>query len=291
MHFGLFAMNYGTCAQPEQAVRIARHAEAAGFESLWTGEHLALPSPRPSGFGIDPQLPFLDTVAALTLLATATERVKLGTGIIILPLHHPVILAKQLATVDLISSGRLIAGFGAGYVEAEFDAVGVELGDRGELMDEYLDALHQLWTAPEPRMAGRHVSFQGIGAEPRPLRPGGPPIVLGGVAPAARRRVVTRANGWYAFNTTPDWVEEAIGVIRGDEERWGRPAELGRLELTVTPTGPFDRSVVERYRELGVDRLVLLPNLGVDSGRRHAPVEPEEILRAIDTVAGDHLDA
>ena len=161
MRLGLFAMNYGTCADPAAAVRVARAAEAAGFESLWTGEHVVLPYPKPEGFSIPPELPFLDTIAALTLLATATERVRIASGIIELPLHNPVLLAKQLASVDVISNGRLIAGFGAGYVEPEFDAVGVNLSERGVRMDEHLDALIELWTGDPPQYSGRTVSVSG----------------------------------------------------------------------------------------------------------------------------------
>jgi len=135
---GLFAINYGTCADPELAVRAAQHAEAAGFESVWTGEHVALPDPAPRGFTMPPELPFLDTIVALTLVAAHTSTIKVASGIIVLPLRNPVILAKELASVDVVSKGRLIAGFGAGYVGQEFAAVGVPMAGRGERMDDYI---------------------------------------------------------------------------------------------------------------------------------------------------------
>uniref|UniRef100_UPI00058FA1E8 LLM class flavin-dependent oxidoreductase n=1 Tax=Ilumatobacter nonamiensis TaxID=467093 RepID=UPI00058FA1E8 len=100
MKYGLFAMNYGTCANPEHAVRVAQHAEAAGFESLWTGEHLVLPDPHPESFSMPPTLPFIDTIVALTLIAAETTSINVASGIIELPLHHPVMLAKQLASID-----------------------------------------------------------------------------------------------------------------------------------------------------------------------------------------------
>ena len=131
MKVGLFAMNYATCANPDVAVRIAQYAESAGLESLWTGEHVVLPSTPPGGSRLPAGLPFLDSVVGLSMLAMATDRIKIGSGIIELPLHNPVLLAKQLASIDQISRGRLIAGFGAGYMEAEFAAVGVSLADRG----------------------------------------------------------------------------------------------------------------------------------------------------------------
>src|SRR5579859_7286998 len=197
---GLFAINYGTCADPEAAVRVARHAEDAGFESVWTGEHVALPDPSPPGFTMPPTLPLLDTIVGLTLVAAHTSTIKVGSGLIVLPLRNPVVLAKELASVDVVSGGRLIAGFGAGYVRAEFAAAGVPMAGRGEMMDDYIRALRALWSMDSPRYQGRFVSFSGIGAHPRPLQRTGPPIVVGGEARAALRRAVMLADGWYGFS-------------------------------------------------------------------------------------------
>jgi probable F420-dependent oxidoreductase len=290
MRFGLFAMNYGTCADPASAVRVAQHAETAGFESLWTGEHVALPSPQPEGFSMPPTLPFLDTVVALTLIAANTTTIKIASGIIELPLHHPVVLAKQLASIDQVANGRLIVGVGAGYIEAEFAAMGVGLSERGRRMDEHLDAMRVLWSTPAPEFHGRYVDFAGIDAYPRPTAPSGPPIVVGGVSRGARRRAITKANGWYVFNTDQDLAREAVDVIRIEMDQNERPDSLGPLELTMTPVGPFDRGVADWYQELGVERLVLLPRPGAPSASRHEPVPLDEILRTIDTLAATVLD-
>src|SRR6266705_7229124 len=145
MKIGLFAINYGTCADPEVVVRVARHAEAAGFESVWTGEHVVLPDPAQPGFTIPPTLPLLDSVVGLTLVAAHTSTIKVASGIIVLPLRNPVILAKELASVDVVSGGRLIAGFAAGYVPAEFAASGVAMAERWARMDEHLGVLRALW--------------------------------------------------------------------------------------------------------------------------------------------------
>ena len=133
--------------------------------------------------------------------------------------------------------GRLIAGFGAGYVEAEFAALGVPLSERGRRMDEHLDAMRELWSAERPEYHGRFVDFAGIDAHPRPLQPSGPPIVLGGVSDAARRRAVTKANGWYVFNATQDFAREAVEIIAADQAKYERPGELGPLEISITPVG------------------------------------------------------
>jgi probable F420-dependent oxidoreductase len=284
MKVGLFAVNYGTCADPEAAIAVAKHAEAAGFESLWTGEHVVLPDPQPEAFALAPTLPLLDTVVALTLIAAHTTTVKVASGIIVLPLRNPVILAKELASVDVVSHGRLIVGVGAGYVAEEFSATGVPMSGRGARMDDYLRAMRALWSMPRPRHDGPYVSFAGIDAHPRPKQQPGPPIVVGGGSPGALRRAVTMADGWYGFNVDPALARRLVGALRRMAEEHERPAELGPLELTITPVGPLDRSVVEDYRALGIDRLVLLPQPDADREHRHATVPLDRILANIDAV-------
>jgi probable F420-dependent oxidoreductase len=285
MELGLFGVNYGTCGDPEAAIRVVQHAEAAGLESVWTGEHFVLPSPPRAGFSIAPSMPFLDTIVTLTFLAANTTKITLASGILELPLHHPVALAKQLASIDRLSSGRLIVGVGAGYLEEEFAALGARLSERGRRMDEHLDALPALWTMPEPEYHGRHVEFAGIDAHPRPLRADGPPIVVGGVSAGARRRAITKADGWYVFGTDQARAGEAIDVIRADLACYARPTDLGPLEITMTPVGPFDRGVLEWYADLGVHRLVMLQRPDAPADRRHDPVPLDDILRSIDTLA------
>jgi probable F420-dependent oxidoreductase len=285
MKLGLFAINYGTCADPEVAVRVARHAEAAGFESVWTGEHVALPDPAPPSFSMPPTLPLLDTIAGLTLVAAHTSTIKVASGVIVLPLRNPVILAKELASVDVISNGRLIAGFAAGYVAAEFAAAGVPMTGRGARMEDYIGALRALWSMDRPVYESRFVSFSGIDARPRPLQRPAPPIVIGGEAPVALRRAVMMAEGWYGFYLDLPQTRRLVRALRQVAGECERPAALGRLELTVTPAGPLDKAAVDQYTELGVDRLVLLPQPDAGPAQRHAPVPVDCILRNIDTVA------
>jgi probable F420-dependent oxidoreductase len=265
MRFGLFSMNSGACVAPEATARVARAAEDAGFESLWAGEHVVLPDPRVPPSPMEPLDPILDPVVALTYAAAHTRTVRLGTGIIILPQRNPLVLAKELASLDVLSGGRLIVGVGVGYLEPEFRALGAPFAERGRRMDEYLDAMAAIWSADRPAYHGRHVNFEGVQARPRPVQQPSPPIVMGGHSPSAYRRAVQRAHGWYGFALDAARTEQALAGLREAAERYERPADLGSLEISVTPRGALDAAAVEQYAALGVHRLVLQPRFGLDA--------------------------
>jgi probable F420-dependent oxidoreductase len=286
MKFGLYAINYGTCGDPEALVKVAQYAESAGVESLWAGEHIVVPSPQPPDYGIAPEIPFLDAVVALTLAAANTTTITVATGVIELPLHQPVLLAKQLASVDQISDGRLIVGVGVGYLALEFAALGVSLDERGSRTDEYLQALRALWTSDAPEFHGRHVDFAGVDANPRPVRAGGPPILIGGNSAIARRRAITSANGWIPYDLDLDAAREARRALDSDLRDLERPEDLGPFELTViSPDNRLDPEHVDVYRELGVDRLICLPGLDVPRDRRYHAMPIDDVFRSIDHLA------
>jgi probable F420-dependent oxidoreductase len=258
MKLGLYGINFGPCAEPETAARIAKRAEDAGFESLWTAEHVVLPDPQAPPSPLPPSARILDPLVALSFVAAHTRRVRLATGIVILPQRNPVVLAKELASLDVLSGGRLELGVGAGYLEPEFAAIGAPFADRGRRTDEHLDALVALWTQEKPRYAGKYVSFSGIDAHPRPVQRPHPPIHVGGQSPGAYRRAVRRARGWYGFALDPEATKrclDGLAQARGEVER---PAELGPLEITVTPPPGAFPGAIARYAELGVHRLVML---------------------------------
>jgi probable F420-dependent oxidoreductase len=270
MKLGLFGINTGVCARPETAARVAGAAEAAGFESVWTGEHVVLPDPQAPPSPVPPDHPMLDPAVALAFLAAGTSRIRLGTGIIILPQRNPVVLAKELASLDVLSGGRLLFGLGAGYLRPEFDAVGARFDDRGARTDEYIDAIRALWTQQSPSFAGRTVRFSGIDAQPRPVQKPHPPILVGGHSPFAFRRAVSRGNGWYGFLRDLATTKQDIAGLADAAREVARPAELGSLELSITPPPRIDLATAQRYRDLGVARLTLL-----------LPRREEEILRFI----------
>jgi len=280
MKFGLYGINVGPCANPATAATVARLAERAGFDSLWTGEHVVLPDPQAPPSPLPPHTPLLDPAVALAFVAAHTQTIRLATGIIILPQRNPLVLAKELASVDVVSGGRLLFGIGAGYLEPEFAALGIPFADRGPRTDEYLDAILALWDEPSPRHKGRFVAFSGIDAKPRPLQRPHPPIHVGGQSFAAYRRALRRGNGWYGFALDVDNARRCLADLSAARGRVTRPAELGPLEITITPPPGLRLDDVARYADCGVHRLVLLI-LARDAAELVARVE-----RAAETFLG-----
>jgi probable F420-dependent oxidoreductase len=257
---GLFSVNMYACADPQAIAYIAPLAEEAGFDSLWAGEHIVLPDPRVPPSPMEPRDPALDPLLALTFAAAHTTRIRLATGIIILPQRNPVVLAKQLASLDVLSGGRLIVGIGVGYLEPEMTAIGVPMAGRGERSDAYLAAMRALWSMDKPSYRGDYVSFEQVNAYPRPVQQPGPPVVVGGASPAAFRRAIEHADGWYGFGLTPEQAEAQIEGLRTAAESLARGrAYVDRLELSVTPRGAPSAAIFEAFAALGVHRLVLAP--------------------------------
>jgi probable F420-dependent oxidoreductase len=260
MRFGLFGINFGACADPALQIRVARAAEDAGFESIWTGEHVAMPI-RDNPVPTPAETPFLDSLVTLANVAAHTRRIRLGTGVLVMPHHNPVLLAKALTTLDVVSDGRLIAGFGGGYVEAEFRALGVSFPDRGRITDEYLDAIRILWTEAEPRFAGRFSAFDGIRFEPKPRQRPHPPIIIGGQSGPALRRAVRVGDGWYGFALTVARTAPIVAELRRLRAHTGRPP----LEISLTTFEPLTPELVTRAAEAGVDRLIVMPTVPADA--------------------------
>jgi len=261
MRLGLFSINSHACSRPATAARIARLAESAGFDSLWAGEHVVVPDPRVAPSPMEPDEPILDPLIALSFLAAQTSTIRLGTGIVILPQRSPLVLAKEVASLDALSGGRLILGLGVGYLEPEMRAIGVPFAERGARTDEYLAAMRSVWYEERPAYEGRFARFSGIQARPRP----GPlPIVIGGHTPAAYRRAVEGAHGWYGFALDHAATAECLDGLHRAAARHERPPELGELEISVSPRRTPDAGAVERFRELGVHRLVVVPRTTLD---------------------------
>jgi probable F420-dependent oxidoreductase len=279
---GLFLHNAAIQSDPTVAVRVARHAEELGYDSLWAGEHVVVPSPRVAPSPMEPDEPILDPLVLLAHLAAHTSRVRLGTGVIVLPQRNPLVLAKQLASLDVVSGGRLVVGIGAGYLEPELTAIGVPMAERGSRTDEFLAAMRALWTSDAPSFSGTHVRFAGVDAHPRPVqRP--LPVVIGGRTAAAHRRAARDADGWYGYMHSPESTAEHVAALRkaaADAER-----DLS-LHISVTPERRLDAATVQAYAAAGVDRLIVAPRADADEPSllrfldRNAPAEIIDSVRS-----------
>ncbi|MEZ5558186.1 MAG: LLM class F420-dependent oxidoreductase [Pseudomonadales bacterium] len=260
MKLGLFGACSGICADPGVAKRLAQSAEQLGFESLWTGEHVVLPEPRQAPSPAEPDFPMLHPSTGLAFLAGVTDSIRLGTGIVLIAQRNPVVLAKEMASLDVVSQGRLIMGIGAGYLHQEFAALGIPFEERGARTDEAIAVLRALWNEEHPSFEGRFTRFSGIQAQPRPVQNGGPPIVIGGASDAALRRTIRYAQGWYGFAMDVTQTREVLTRLRSLAVDEPRDSELGTLEISVTPRVRLDRATVDAFAEMGVDRLIpMLP--------------------------------
>jgi probable F420-dependent oxidoreductase len=261
MKFGLFGINNGPCAFPKCAAAVARAAEENGFESLWTGEHVILPDPQAPPSPVAADFPMTDPAVALAFVAAHTSTIRLGTGIIILPQRNPVVLAKELASTDVLSNGRLIFGIGVGYLKPEFDAIGAPFDHKGTRAEEYLAAMIALWSMPKPEFAGKWINFKGVNAMPRPIQQPHPEIVFGGHSAEAFSRAARLAKGWYGFALDLDATAKCVEGLRAACKSAGRKFE--DLEISVTPRVKIDRDTAKKFANLGVSRLILL-NRGAD---------------------------
>ena len=258
MKLGVFGLNSKATSGPAATARLAKRCEELGYDSWWVGEHVVLPSPRVAPAPMDPTDVILDPLVHLAFVAGATERILLGTGIIILPQRNPLVLAKQIASLDLLSNGRFVFGVGVGYLEPELNAIGVSLAERASRTDDHLAAMRAIWYDDAPvAFHGPHTDFSGIDAHPRPA--GRIPIVIGGRTPGAHKRSIEQGDGWYGFFLDPQQAGDDVEALRAARSRYERPAELGELEISVTPRGPVTADSLKAYAAAGVDRLIVYP--------------------------------
>jgi probable F420-dependent oxidoreductase len=223
MKFGVAVPNYRKLASPENLVTISKRCEELGFDSLWVTDHVIVPEPYREMFGTT----VYDPLSVMAFLAAHTQRVEIGSAVLVIPYRNPVVVAKQLATIDNLSNGRVVLGTGCGWAREEFDTLGVPYDERGPITDEYLRVIVELWTNPEPAFEGRYVQFNHVHAEPRPVRQPHPPILVGGYGKRAIRRAVAIGQGWLPDGMSLPDLDKAIGFMRQTAEAAGRdPASL-----------------------------------------------------------------
>ncbi|TVQ55333.1 MAG: TIGR03619 family F420-dependent LLM class oxidoreductase [Rhodobacteraceae bacterium] len=210
------------------------YMEELGFDSVWVWDHVLL--------GTDPYFPILDSLSLLTAVAARTSRIKIGTGILVLPLRNPVLLAKQLSTIDQISGGRLMLGTAAGWYKREYDAVGVPFEKRGKIMDRNLEIMSRLFTEASVDGVWDEHNLRNAVMFPKPLQKPRPPLLIGGYVDVVLKRAATKGDGWLTYFYTPDAFKEAWGKITRFAEEAGRdPKSLVSLNQLPIYVGPRDK--------------------------------------------------
>jgi probable F420-dependent oxidoreductase len=255
--------NTGVCGTPEGAAALAEAAEKYEIESLWTAEHVVFPAAMKSPYPYSPDgkmptsgaAPVPDPLIWMSWVAARTTRVKLATGILILPERNPLVVAKETASLDLFSEGRLILGVGVGWMKEEYEALGVPWEGRGRRLDEYVEALRVLWRDDEPTYHGKTVSFEKARMFPKPFR-GDIPIVIGGDSPIAARRAALTGDGFFParMNVLPD----IMPIFRKAAEEAGRNPDEIEVTTLAFPTPGCQKFVEDN----GVHRMAFIPPTG-----------------------------
>ncbi len=265
MKLGLASANTVPFVDPEPATALAVAAEATGFDSIWTVEHVVWPRQYDSEYpyhhsGKMPggaSIPIPDPLVWLTWVGAATTTLRLGTGVLILPQRNPVVLAKELATLDHLTSGRVELGVGVGWLKEEFDALGVRFENRGARTDEYIAAMRSLWAEEVAEFSGPTVEFGDIASNPKP-RNRRIPVTIGGHSEAAAHRAARIGDGFYPGPATLELLEKSITTMRTSAEASGR--DPGSIEVSAAYPGRlFDDppAAIDAMNSLGVDRLMI----------------------------------
>jgi probable F420-dependent oxidoreductase len=256
VRFGVHVPQWGADATRDGVLSVARCAEDAGLDSVWVADHVVHPHEsvstypyRPDGVPFGPEEGFLEAFTLLSVIAGATSRVQLGTSVLVMPMREPLLTAKTVATLDVLSGGRTILAMGAGWWEEEFDALGVPFRRRGKRFDEQLHIMRALWSRGELSHDGDAFSFGALTCRPLPVQPGGPPILIGGMGPAAWRRTARLGDGWHAVGANSEALE------RGRAEIHRLAVEAGRDPSAIaisTSTGlvPDAERLIARMRRL-----------------------------------------
>ncbi len=283
MHHGLVTFVTDYSIGPAE---LARAAEGEGYESLFVTEHTHIPAARTTPWPGGTELPAeyahtLDPVVALSAAAAVTETLKIGTGVCLVAQHDPIVLAKQVATLDHLSGGRFLFGVGAGWNREEMRNHGTDPARRFVIMRERIEAMRAIWTQDEASYEGQHVAFDRIWSWPKPVQRPGPPVLIGGSGPKVIDRVLGYGDGWTPIGRqTGDLTEIADRIAELQE----RAAAVGRVRIPVTLYGGSSNpATVQRFADMGVDRILhLLPTLPTAESLRHVVQTARQLHAAAD---------
>jgi probable F420-dependent oxidoreductase len=264
MQVGLHALGIGAGAQRPVVDAVAVAAESCGFATLWSGEHVVMvdrtssryPYSEDGRIAVPATADWIDPLIGLGFVAAATSTIGVATGVLLLPEHNPVVVAKQAATLDSLSGGRLTLGVGIGWSREEFEALGVPFARRGARTEEYVAAMRTVWREDVASFTGEFVRLDSVRVNPKPVRAGTIPIVFGGNSDSALCRVAAVGDGWYGFNLDGvAGVAERLEFLRARCREWGR--DIAELRLAVALRSPQDDDVA-KLADLGVTEMVVV---------------------------------
>jgi probable F420-dependent oxidoreductase len=304
MRLGFNVPNLGPAANPENVIKIAQKAEELGYDSVWTTERLLVPVNPVGGYGGMAGLPIpeqykiqLDPLDTLSVVAAVTKRARLGTSVLDLPFYNAALLARRLTTIDVFSGGRLTVGLGLGWCPEEFDAVGVSMRQRGKRADEALELMHAVWKKDPVEFQGKFWKIPPSHMQPKPVQKPHPPILMAAYAPAAMKRVATKADGWLPVGLPVPAMQQMWQAIQAMAKEAGRdPSELQlivRANVSITPepapdgrfifTGSEDqiKQDISAVRELGADEVHFDPTTGAQGETAQSWSESIERIREL----------
>ncbi len=253
MRFGYALPNHYGVDDPADLVRLAAATEELGFHSVWVSHHLLNVDYIGERLG---KKPYYDPLTVLTWVASSTAGIRLGTSVLVLPLLEPIALSKQLATIDIMSGGRLDIGVGVGGMREEIEALGADLASRGTYTDESIEVMKALWTGEAVSYAGEHFSFSGALASPAPLQAPHPPLLVGGSSDRSLRRVARYSDGWHAAMLLPEQMAPRLERLDHELEAVGRTRSELSLSVRLVVEDAVPHETVEAYAQLGVEEVV-----------------------------------
>ena len=290
MRLGFSLLNNWGIEDAQALVGLASRAEELGFDSVWVHDHVFNVGHVFDRIG---GRPYYEPLTLLSFVSARTQRVRLGTSVLVLPYHNPIRLAKAAATLDVLSGGRLILGVGVGAIEQEMQAMGSAFKERGAFTDEAIAVMRALWTEEDPRFDGTYSRFAGMKFSPKPLQKPSIPVVIGGVSRAAIRRAARLGDGWQPLGLSPEALGPAIASLRQEARACGRdvariPVSIAMSLAASTPRrhalGTRPDEIVrnaQAFAGVGVDTLVISANTS----------DPGEARTALEMVAREVLPA
>ena len=262
MKFAIAGASLGRFAEPQPAIQLARAAEAHGFESLWTADRVAIATEdsTSSPYSDSQQraadmVAYPDSLVWIAHVAAATTSLRFGTGVLLAPLYDPVLLARAATSVDRLSDGRFQLGVGLGWSRASYETLGVPWTERGARLDDCIGAMRALWSGELASYDGRFTRFERIRSNPRPIQPGGVPIVVGGHSRTAAARAGRVGDGYYIGGHDFDALPDLVDIMRSSARDAGRDPDA----IEVTYTGDWEPDTARRYADAGIHRMALPP--------------------------------